>query len=314
MVRDASLAVVIVCFNTREHLAACLATVLPESPRQVVVADNGSADGSIAMVRQQFPSVVVDVDGSNPGYGAAANRGIRRCGTADVLLLNSDTRLRSGALARLRAYLDAHPRAGIVGPRLLNADGTLQPSCLPFPSALRPPCERNLLEPLVRRIPKLRERCLSTWSHAQARVVPAVMGAALAIRRAAFDAVGGFDERFFMYAEETDLCFRMSSAAWETHFAPVTDIVHIGRASTRQRRVAMLEQSALSSIQFVDRHYSGRQHGGALFAIRCGMAVRMLRDQARYFWATDGDRRRELAENLGVWRRVLLALRGTPAT
>jgi GT2 family glycosyltransferase len=119
------LAVVIVNFNTREALCACIASALAEGATAIVVADNGSDDGSVDAVRQRFPSVIVDVDASNPGYGAAANRAIRRCAETNVLLLNSDTRLRAGALAGLSQYLVDHPGAGIVGPKLLNSDGTL---------------------------------------------------------------------------------------------------------------------------------------------------------------------------------------------
>src|SRR5438309_2028782 len=135
--------VVIVSFNTRVQLEACLTTVIPQEVSRIVVADNGSTDGSVEMVRRAFPSVVLDVDRSNPGYGAGANRGVRRCGTDDVLLLNSDTRLAPGAAAALTAYLDAHPRVGVAGPRLVNEDGTLQRSAFRFPSPFRPPLQSD---------------------------------------------------------------------------------------------------------------------------------------------------------------------------
>jgi GT2 family glycosyltransferase len=157
----------------------------------------------------------------------------------------------------------------------------------------------------VRRLPGASERYLPTWSHTRARTVPYVMGAALLIRRAAFDAVGGFDESFFMYAEEIDLCWRMRRAGWETHFAPVTDVVHEGRASTRRHPAEMLEQSAVSSMRFYRRCYSGLRLGVGLGVFRVAMAARIARDGMRYLWIRDPGRRRELADNLGVWRRVL---------
>jgi len=297
--------IVIVSFNTRAHLEECLTTVCGQDVSCIVVADNGSTDGSVSMVRRTFPSVVVDVDESNPGYGAGANRGIRRCGTDDVLLLNSDTRLAAGAAAALTVYLDAHPKVGVAGPRLVNQDGTLQRSAFRFPSPLRPPLQSDPLAPLIAHIPGLRERYLATWSHSEARPVPYVMGAALAIRRRAFDEVGGFDESFFMYAEEVDLCWRMRAAGWDTHFAPVTTVTHVGRASTRQYRAHMLERSALSSLTFYRRHYSGLRLAQAQLTMRAGMSLRLLRDAARYLMAADAARRRELRDNLGVWRRVL---------
>jgi GT2 family glycosyltransferase len=270
----------------------------------VVVADNGSSDGSVEMMRRDFPSVIVDIDRSNPGYGAGANRGIARCGGADVLLLNSDTRVRPGTLASLQRYLAAHARAGVVGPRLLNPDTTLQRSTFPFPSPFRPALQHDLFAGLVRHLPIARERYLATWSHSRPRTVPYVMGAALVIRRAAFEAVGGFDESYFMYSEEVDLCYRMRAAGWETHYAPVADVFHVGRASTSQRRAEMLEQVGISSLRFYERHYSGLRLAQARAVLRLGMALRLLRDRLRSWWTADPARRRELADNIAVWQRA----------
>jgi len=299
-----SASIVIVSFNTSDCLRACLESAIGQDAARVVVADNGSTDGSIELVERDFPSVLLSVDRTNPGYGAGANRGITQC-EGDVLLLNSDTRLAPGALDGLHAYLSTHPRVGIVGPRLVDSDGVLQPSTFHFPSPLRPPVLRDPIAPLVRRVPGASERYLPTWSHARARTVPYVTGAAIMIRRAAFNAIGGFDESFFMYAEEIDFCWRLRRAGWETHFAPVTDVVHEGRASTRQQPVEMLEQSAMSSIRFYRRRYSGLRLGVGLAIFRATMAARIARDSLRYLWIRDPGRRRGLQDNLRVWRRVL---------
>ena len=137
-------------------------------------------------MRRRFPDVRLLPCEDNPGYGAASNRVIATCTTPHVLLLNSDTVVPRGTLEVLADHLDRHPRAAVVGPRLHNPDGSLQPSAHPFPRPLS-------LRPVVRHIPLLRDRSLRTWPHHHARVVPWVKGAALAIRRAAFEAVGGFD-------------------------------------------------------------------------------------------------------------------------
>jgi GT2 family glycosyltransferase len=257
------------------------------------------------MVEHDFPWAELSIDASNPGYGAGANRGIRRCGIADVLLLNSDTCLAPGGLRALTGYLASHPRAGIVGPRLIHEDGTLQPSAFRFPSAIYPPVQRSPFVSVIRRVPWARERYLPTWSHSSARRVPYVMGAALLIRRAAFDAVGGFDESFFMYAEEIDLSWRLQAAGWETHFAPVTTVMHAGCASTRQMRTAMLERSAVSSMRFYRTRYSGAALRLGLLSIRAAMAGRLARDWVRCRCTRNVERQRELAANVDVWRRVL---------
>lgn len=300
-----SLAVVVVNFDTRDQLRACLRTVLREGAASVVVADNGSSDGSVEMVRREFPGVVLDVDPRNPGYGAGANRGIRRSGEADVLVLNSDTCLHPGALDGLARYAGEHPRAGIVGPRLLHPDGTLQRSCFRFPSPLRPPLGRDPIGRLAHRIPALRERCLATWAHDAPRIVPWVLGAALFLRRAALRDVGGFDEAFFLYAEEIDLCFRARTHGWETHFTPAAQVTHAVGGSTRRHRAAMLAQGCESAMLFYRRHYSGRRLLMARSMMIGAMAWRALRDSVRYGVSADRARRAVLAENIAVWRGSL---------
>lgn len=307
----AAVSVVIVSYNTREHLRACLATVLPECPSDVIVADNGSTDGTLEMLATDFPTVAVLPDPGNPGYGAAANNGVRRTQTPYVLVLNSDTLLGTGALQALVGYLDDNLRAGILGPRLLNPDGSLQPSCRPFPSPWLPLHRHDRYAGVMRRIPWLRDRSLASWAHDRPRRVPWVVGAALAIRREAFDAAGGFDESFFMYSEEVDLCRRMYRLGWETHFAPVAVVTHVGMASTRQYRAAMLAQLFLSSMRYYERHYSGLSLSAARLATRAAIAVRLVRDRVAMSLVRDPADRLERRDAVAVWREVLGKLGST---
>jgi GT2 family glycosyltransferase len=195
------------------------------------------------------------------GYGAAANQAIAGCTAQYVLLLNSDTVMQPGALEALSRYLDQHPRAAIVGPRLVNSDGTLQASCYPFPGPLDTFLENSssavFIGHLIRRhVPGVRQLYWRTWLHDSPRIVPWLKGAALAIRREAFNAVGGFDESFFMYFEDADLCYRLGKIGWEVHFAPVTTIVHVGGASTERVRVDMAAHQLHSTGLFYQRHSS----------------------------------------------------------
>ncbi len=240
--------VAIVNYNTCDHLAACLTTIRAEQalyadPVRVIVADNASTDGSPEMVAREFPEVEL-VRAANEGYGAGANAAIRRATTPYVLLLNSDTRLHadSGAptLGALAGYLDAHPRAGMVGPKLVNPDGTLQRSIYPLPSPLAELMRWTSASRLARIIPGWGRKYFVDWLHDKAEAVGWVVGAALAIRRDAFDAVKGFDTSFFMYSEEVDLACSMQEAGWEVHFAPVATVTHYGGASTEAHRAAMM--------------------------------------------------------------------------
>jgi GT2 family glycosyltransferase len=299
------MAVAIVNWNTRDLLRACLQSAAVEAPAEMVVVDNGSSDGSAEMVEREFPGVMLEVDRANPGYGAASNRALRRCRAEYVLLLNSDTILRPGALAALTDFLDRHPRVGIVGPRLLNPDGTLQRSCFPFPSAFVPVLKRQPFAAMAGLVPWLREAYPAEFSHDEDRRTPWVVGAALGIRRSAFDAVGGFDESFVMYFEEVDLCYRLREAGWETHFSPRAEIVHLGGASTRQRRAEMLVRLSLSSIEFHRRHHRGASLALALAVVRASALGRLARDSARYLVSAPGAGRERLAEDRAVWREVL---------
>lgn len=251
----AGIDVVLVSHNTRGLLLAALASV--EDAGEVVVVDNASTDGSAEAVRRAFPRVRVLENAGNPGYGAAANQGIAACSAPFVLLLNSDTVVRPDALRALAGYLESHPRAGLAGPRLENPDGTLQRSCFAFLGTARLAIEKSPLGRRLASIPALRDRWLIHHGpHDRPRTAPWVLGAALALRREAFEAVGGFDPDFFLYAEEVDLCYRLWEAGWEVHFAPVATVVHVGGASTAPRRAEMEAQRTESARRFYRRHYS----------------------------------------------------------
>ncbi len=300
------MAVAIVNWNTKDLLRSCLQSVSAAAPGEVVVVDNGSSDGSVDMVRRDFPGVRVEVLPSNPGYGAASNIAFTVCSAPYVLVLNSDTELQPGALPALTRYLDDHPQVGVVGPRLVNADGTLQHSCFPFPNPLNILIKRQPFATLVQWVPPLRDLYPVNWADDQERRVPWVVGAALAIRREAFAAVGGFEESFVMYFEEVDLCYRMRRARWQTHFTPAAVIMHVGGASTRQRRHEMMVQLNLSSIEFHKRHSSKSRLAMARAIVRASTLVRLLLDTVRSHLKSADPGREQIAEDLAVWREVLV--------
>jgi hypothetical protein len=297
-------AAVVISYNTREILRACLLSVVADAPAEVVVVDNGSTDGSVEMVRDEFPSIRLVLDPTNPGYGGAANRGVAACDAPLVLLLNSDTVLPRGTFAALRDYADRHPRAGCVGPRLLNPDGSLQPSCHAFPSTTFLALEYTSLRHVARRVPALRDRYFIDWAHDSARAVPWVSGAALLLRRTALDAVGGFDPSFHMYYEEVDLAYRMARAGWETHFAPVADITHLGGASTAQVWAAMRVRHFRSLVQFCARHHTPTAAARTAATLSLMLAGKLAVDATRRHLVRDPARRRELDGRVEHWRQL----------
>lgn len=302
------MAVVVVSYNARDDLLSCLRTI-PQSagsPAPTVLVDNGSTDGGPALVRAEFPAVEVIIDPANRGYGAAANLGVRRTDTPYVLVLNSDTMLPPGALDALCAYLHANPRVAVAGPRLRSPDGSLEPSCHPPLGTFRSVLEKSRLGRVLARLPGIGAPwALVNWAHDHPRSVPWVTGAALAIRRSAFDGIGGFDEGYFMYAEEADLCWRCREAGWEVHFAPVTDVIHRGGASTAPLRPRMALQRIESAIRFYRRHYGPLRAAVLVLGIRTAMLFRWCRDRLRLWVARDPLTRSRLAEDLTVWHRAL---------
>jgi GT2 family glycosyltransferase len=287
---DMPIGVVIVNYNVRDALRDCLSSVIADGAVEIHVVDNNSRDESAAMVRTEFPTVVLHENRRNPGYGAAANQAIAVSSSPYILLLNADTYVKPGTLRGLIEYLQSNPMAAIVGPKLIDPDGTLQPSCLPFPGTCRWLVDNDSFAPITNLIPGVRERSLRGWRHDKSRIVPWVTGAALAIRKEAFVSVGGFDESIFLYYEETDLCRRLKDQRWEVHFTPAGCVVHLGALSTSQRRIEMKVQLHRSLLAYYDRHFSKFRRSCLVFVWQLLFALRWLRDRCR-LWAGNGSER-----------------------
>jgi len=298
-------AVAVISYNTCDILRDCLTSVMLEAPTAVVVVDNGSTDGSIEMVRREFPAVRLVIDPTNPGYGAAANRAVTECAMPYILLLNSDTILHPGSIAALRDYMEQHHDAGVVGPRLVNPDGSLQPSCFAFPSAAFLFVEHSPFRAAARLLPRVRRHFFIGWPHTEPRAVPWVVGAALLIRREAFDAVDGFDVSFHMYYEEVDLAYRMEAAGWTTHFAPVADVTHLGGATTARTWSAMRVRYFRSLSRFCAMHSSRGAATRLALALHVVAAGKLVLDEVRRPFARDAERRRDLEARVALWRELV---------
>jgi len=297
-------AVVIVNYNTRRHLRESIASAAHEGADEVVVIDNASSDGSAEMVCADYPWVTLHANRTNRGYGAAANQGIASCTAACVILLNGDACLAAGALAALQASLDAHADVAIIGPRLQNVDGSLQRSCYAFPGSLPWILDNDILSRLNRALPLVHSRLLRTWAHDRERVVPWIKGAAMAIRREAFDAVGGFDESFPLFYEETDLCYRLSAAGWRILFSPDATVRNLGGASTGDRVAAVSLQLFAGQVQYFQAHCP-RLKGLWTALLKALELPAQLRDRVRLQLTRDASTRAMLARRLADRRRKI---------
>jgi hypothetical protein len=221
-----NVSIVVVSFNTRDLLQACLqaipATIMGRECETIVV-DNASGDGSAAMVAELFPSVVLIQNETNRGFAAANNQALAISRGRLVLLLNSDAVLLPDTLPILVRFMDDHPECGLVGGQLLNPDGSFQGSFADFPTL---GSELLLLTTLSR---WLRQPGYPSYPAEQSRLarsVDWVFGACMLVRRAAIDQVGGLDEDYFMYTEETDWCYRLRQAGWTISYVPAARLLH----------------------------------------------------------------------------------------
>lgn len=333
--------VVVVSYNTRELLRGCLGSLRACTlPLRVVVVDNASPDGSAALVRNCFPEVELLAQGRNLGFAAGTNEGIRHLlrekagerrqetgrqgeqaqnselGTQNseldyVLLLNPDTVVHPGAIEALAQFLEAHPRVGAVGPRLVNPDGSRQPAAFRFPTLamtvldLFPPGE------------VLPGRLYNSWWHGrypqEARAeapfpIDHPLGACILTRPEVLRRVGLLDEGFFMYAEEVDWCYRVRQGGWAIWQEPRARVTHVGGAATGQFRGRMLVALYESRLRFFRKHYRSSAVVAHRLAIQAGMLRATLRSWRDYGRGAIG--REELRQRLWAVGKVMQHAKG----
>ena len=221
------ISVVVVTYDALPWIERCLESV---RGNEVIVVDHGSTDGTLDLVRERFPDVRV-IEQENRGMGGGNNAGMRAAQGRYMFLLNSDAWVVGDGLDRLAAYLDGNPAVAVAGPRLTNPDGTLQRSIRGFPTLWRLATEYFFLRKLAPGSRLLNAFYGGGSSHDWTHDVESLYGAALLVRREAADAVGLFDEDFFMFSEETDWTYRFHQAGWTVAFVADAEVVHVGGAS-----------------------------------------------------------------------------------
>jgi N-acetylglucosaminyl-diphospho-decaprenol L-rhamnosyltransferase len=249
--------VVVVNYNAGQAIIDCL-TLLREqaSVESIVVIDNASTDDSVERIEREHGGVRIIRNERNSGFAAAANQGIRATSSPNVLLLNPDADVRPGFVETLGRALDDHPKAGMVGALVLNPDGTVQPTKRAFPS-LWHAALHGIVGLVWAGNPGTRAYTLADASFTQARTVDWVAGTAVALRRAAFDDVGGFDEGFFFFVEDVDLCRRLWAAGWEVWFEPRAVAEHAWGTSWTQRPLRFLWIHQRSLMRYAIKHRRG---------------------------------------------------------
>ena len=265
-------AAVIVHFRTPDETVRAASEVARTAPGvEIVVVDNASRDGIRARLAQSVPAARVVEEPVNRGYGAACNRGARETVRPLLLFLNSDAYVRPGAVEALTAALDADASAAAAGPRLLDPDGSPQPSIRLLPTPRRILFESSGLAYLAGGREPFAGHTRVRADHSRAQAVEALMGAALLVRRAAFEAAGGFDEAFFLYAEETDLMARWRRAGLRILYVPGAEVVHEGGRSGGDRLFGLLHESL---ARYAAKHHGATAGAFARAVLAAGAALR----------------------------------------
>ncbi len=297
MSRDVSVS--IVNTNSRDLLLACLESLRGEEA-EIVVLDNASEDGSVDAVRERFPDVHVFAQRHRAGFAANHNTVIRSTTGRFVYVLNEDTTSEDWALNQLVQHFDRNPRVGAIGPQLVYPDGRHQDSAWRFPS------------PAVASLGLLTLGRLGVkQSHGDSpRAVDWVMGAAILLRREALDEVGLFDEGYFLYSEEVDLCLRLRRAGWDVHYVPGAKVVHHESQFSAEIPERRINEQWRSRHRYWQKHHSpagariAALATGGQYALRAAVAPLAgkraigprLRLHARDSLRVDGPGLRELAE------------------
>ena len=259
-----AVSIIIVTWNTCALLRDCLRSVHAQTtvPHQIIVVDNASRDGTAAMVRAEFPDVLLIANTQNLGFAAANNQGLRQATGRTVLLLNPDTIVLDKAVDRMLAWLDQNAGVGCVGCQVLEAPGVIQRTCFADPTPARQLIVELGVMRLARWLPALGQPWYGDWDRRSTRDVDVVSGMFMLLPRAVLDRVGLLDDAFFIYAEEADWCRRIRKAGWRCVFAPVAQILHLdgGSKSTAQIRSKMHVQMQKSHLIYAGKHHGATGH------------------------------------------------------
>jgi N-acetylglucosaminyl-diphospho-decaprenol L-rhamnosyltransferase len=262
--------VVVVTFNGLPYIERCLNSV---RGYDTVVVDHGSTDGTPEFVRERFPDVTL-LHGENRGLAAGWNRGIAALSSpCYLLILNADAWVMDDAVRQLVAFADSRPDAALVGPQLLNPDGTLQRSVRGFPTVWRLATEYLVLRRLTFGFRPFSAAAGGGVDHTSTQEVDWVVGAALLVRSEAVREVGLVDDDFFLFSEEVDWCYRFRRAGWKVLYYPGARVTHVGSSSHGGR---MVRELARSNLRYMAKHHGERAAERARKVMLAGVALRAL--------------------------------------
>ena len=299
--------IIIVAWNVRELLYNCIKSVYEQTEGisfEVIYVDNASEDGSIEMVRKEFPEVRIIENEENRGFITANNQAIEIAEGRYVLLLNSDTIVLDNAVAKTVAFADQHTDAAVVGCKVLNSDKSLQRACFMYPSILNMFLSATYLYKIFPRSRFFGRERMTWWDFNDVREVETICGCYSLVRRRAIDQVGVMDPKYFVYGDDPDWCYRFKKTGWKILFTPEPEIIHLGGQTTKQKTREFRWQLHGSILIFFKLHRSKPEFVLARFLTALFFLLRVP------FWLCSGlvqrkDRRRAICTArtyiIGAW-------------
>lgn len=275
------LSIIIVSWNVCKDVVNCINSIYDSQLAkgfEIILVDNDSSDDTVSLVRSKFSEVVVIESGKNLGFAAANNLGFKKARCKNILFLNPDTLVQEDAIDRLVDFIEANHDIGICGPKILNEDGTIQSSVRKFPKLRMGFYKFTILKYLgLFRKDSILYR-MKGFDYENMADVDQLIGAALIARREVIDEVGGFDERFFMYYEEVDICKRIKENGLRCVYYPDAQIVHLGGHSSSQIPARTIYMNLKSYILYMKKHNDGFLFLLLMFLFKCGIFIRHLFD------------------------------------
>jgi GT2 family glycosyltransferase len=266
------LSVIIINWNTRDLLHKCIEAVKTNTQDlslQIIVVDNHSSDGSTEIVEKNFPDVFLIKNKKNKGYGKAANQGLKAARGKYVLILNSDVKANPKCLDEMFEFMENHPDIGASSCKLTFPDGTLQHSCRKFPDFKTYLLMLLGVRFLFPQMKPFREYLMLDWDHSEIREVDQIMGSFMFIRRDVIQKVGGFDEQFWMYFEEVDLCLRIHKDGWKVMHYPYVSAVHfLSKSSEQWGEIKKIKEYQKSLLKYFKKNKKAYEYAVLLAVSR----------------------------------------------
>jgi GT2 family glycosyltransferase len=264
------LSIIIVTWNSQEFIRNCLDSVFLSQGNfssEVILVDNDSSDETARIVEQLYPQVNLIQNRNNLGYAKANNQGIEEARGEYILLLNPDTQVLEDSLSLMYEFMQENPDVGVLGPKLLNPNKTVQASCREFPTFSTLVWEFSGLSRLFPNSPIFGRWRMGYFGFDHQREADQPMASCLILRRAVLEDVGTFDENFVMFFNDVDLCYRIKKGNWKIYFYPEAKVIHHKGASTRKAKARMIWLSHLAFYRFLKKHKTGLVNRSLLFLL-----------------------------------------------